>query len=345
MRRFIIRSSILCQFASSYTIIPSLCPPLGRIGGGNGSTGSNTGVRRLRSSLRDNNNDNNNRIRSLKEEARHRRVQELLRIQARERSHRSCDGSAWSSQWTEKLEKELRGLQSKGDPYDAGLFTQDHAAFKRGHNQVFVHLAQKKIVGGAGRRTQGKDLCVNERTNARPVFYLDGKDGATTMALLEANFDRPTELFMANEWSETVAALRAPPFEHVNCHFGSAQDSLLGRFQDVPFVAAYLDGCGGSPDAVIQMISALLSAPRAPTLFIGFTLTAAEPSGRELIDRVQDVTKATLQLARQQGYQHMDHVMDDPLWFGIDPALSRKHQETTTCWVVCWRKDVGAAIE
>jgi hypothetical protein len=294
---------------------------------------------------------NNNRIRSLKEEGRYRRLQDLLQIQAAavssgyEDQHDEDDGcnssipslSIRETPWTENLKKELNGLQSKGDPYDAALFSEGHAAFKRGHNQVLVHLAQNLGEDSGWRPgVQNQQNTNNPTTKSpRPVFYLDGKDGATTSALLEANFDRSTELFMANEWSETVQVLREPPFYHMNCHFGSALDCLRNHYQDVPFVAAYLDGCGGSPQTIIQMIAALLSVPRSSTLYIGFTLTSAEPSGRELIDRVQDVTKAILQLSREQGYYHMDHVMDDPGWFGIDPTLVRKHQEITTCWVVC----------
>jgi hypothetical protein len=340
MCRFIARTSILCQLASSYTGIPALRPSSHRSCGRNVRTIANVGMQEPHIP---NNNDNKNRIRLLKEAARYRRVEELLRIHATASGQEhSDDNIACSSpMWTENLEKELRGLQSRGDPYDATLFTDDHAAFKRGHNDLFVHLALNG--GERGGAAQNRDRVETTTTLRRPVFYLDGKDGATTRALLEASFDRSTEMFMANEWSETVAALRAPPFDHVNCHFGSAHDCLRNHFRDVPFVAAYLDGCGGSPHIIIQMISALLSVPRSSTLYIGFTLTAAEPTGRELIDRVQDVTKATLQIAREQGYSQMDHVMDDPGWFGIDPMLVRKHQETTTCWVVCRRSEAESA--
>jgi hypothetical protein len=244
-------------------------------------------------------------------EARHRRLEQLL--------EQPLLGPAV---------KELAGLRSLGDPYDAKLFTSDHADFKSRHNDAFLCLAERL----GGRRQQP-----GEQERRCPVFYLDGPDGATTSALLAAGFDRETELYMANEWEESVKTLRSPPFllGCQNCLLGRAQDVLgTESLRDVPFVAAYLDMCGGSTNPIVETIALLFSGVLAPSIAIGFTLTAAEPTGRELIDRVQDVTRATMALASERGYD-MRHVLDDPVRFGVDPGLLRKHEGITTCWLVC----------
>ena len=270
----------------------------------------------------------------LKEQARYRRLRELEQLQGKQTLLGNTTSTGPHQQLSESLEKELQGLRAKGDPYDAGVFSDEHTAFKEGHNEAFSRLALGHHRG-------------KPREVSRPVFYLDGPDGGTTRCLTRAGLDPATELFVANEWSDTVAALRAPPLRHPNVHFGSATESLTTTFHHTKFCAAYLDGCGGCPNQVIAMIEALLSVPRDPcALVIGFTLTAAEPSGRELIDRIQDVTRATLRLAtksphktsstgvpRQSQYRYMRHIMDDPDHYGIEPTLSRKHQGTTTCWL------------
>ena len=249
--------------------------------------------------------------RQFKAEARYRRLQELQ------------DLSAQQQLLSIEMHKELEGLRSKGDPYDADLFSADHTAFKQGHNRAFAIL---------GRHSFGHETTTTATT--RPVFYLDGSNGGTSQALLEAGYDKDTELFVANEWTDTTLALQGPPLELPNIYGGSAATALATTFRDVPFGAAYLDGCGGATPPVIDMIESLLSAPRHPAgLVVGFTLTAAEPSGRELLDRIGDVTRATLQLLGTQHYRHMVHVLDDPERFGIDPTLSRKHQGTATCWL------------
>ena len=247
-----------------------------------------------------------------REEARYRRLEEL----------RSLDATSATSTPQSPLQKELDGLESLGDPYDASLFTAEHAAFKAGHNLAFSDLARY--------------LTARPDHSPCPVFYLDGSDGATSAALIAAGFDRETDLFVANEWEESVAALRSEPFLLVerNCLLGRAQDVLrTGRLQGMPFVAAYLDGCGGAPGPILEMVEALFSGIVAPAMAVGFTLTAAEPGGRDLIDRVQDVTRGAMRIAGKGGFD-MRHVGDDPARYAVDPGPPRKVDGTTTCWLV-----------
>lgn len=168
------------------------------------------------------------------------------------------------------------------------------------------------------------------------MFYLDGKDGASTMVLLDAGFDRK-DLYVVNEYEEVVQSLRGPPYDLTCCTHGRAEESL-NDLQETPFAAAYLDGCSGSPDPIINMSKGLFLGELAPSIAIGFTLTLAEKSGRELIDRIQDVTRAIHYISREKDYT-MYHVGDDPLRFGVDPRLPCKHDGTVTCWLVCKKND------
>ena len=251
-----------------------------------------------------------------KNEARHRRLEELRRtLESPSSSGRSQDDAIDAT----RLEKEYAGLRSLGDPYDPNLFTSEHAQFKTSHNEAFASLA--------------RNLCADSACN---VFYLDGPDGGTTSHLLDTGFAH-TDLYVANEWEDSVSALQSEPF-HLsaeNCILGAAKDVLRNNFDDVEFTAYYLDGCGGQTEPIMEMIDAIFSRKSMPSSFgIGFTLTQAEPLGRELIDRVQDVSRHIMAKSKERGYD-MRHVGDDPERYGVDPNLSRKHDSTCTSWIVC----------
>ena len=226
---------------------------------------------------------------------------------------------------------ELFSLHQRGDPYNSSLFDADHADFKAQHNAAFVALAL--VLGGGGGGGDSDTASLTTTTRRRPVFYLDGDDGATTNALLQAGFPS-SDLYIANEWKESVQTLKeAHNYTLPHCYHGRAQQVLQDYLLQIPFCAVYLDGCGGATQPVNDMIQCVFQGPMASRMAIGFTLTNADPTGRELVDRIQDVTRATNTLARQYGYD-MVHVGDDPDRFGVDPHLPRKHDGTTTCWLV-----------
>ena len=179
--------------------------------------------------------------------------------------------------------KELSGLMSKGDPYDASLHTPSHSAFKAEHNRVFSALLSS---------------CDGE-----PVFYLDGPDAGTTRRLLEDGFPAAS-LHSAALFESTAERLRdLVPAENVP--LTAAEEALAGTFSRTAFAGYYLDGCSGLAEPIIRMCGLALDGdrplPKAGRVVIGFTLTVAEPSGRPLPDREQDVTAAVAGMARARG--------------------------------------------
>ena len=259
-----------------------------------------------------------------KNEARHRRLEELRRtLDVQQQGADSSDTITSTSR--SKIEKEYDGLLSLGDPYDPSLFTRSHMKFKTSHNEALASLV--------------RNLC-DEPKGGCPVFYLDGPDGGTTSHLLAAGFNSD-QLYVANEWEKSVSVLRSNPYDLIaeNCQLGRAQDALRVHWDDVEFVAYYLEGCGGQTDPIVQMVSSIFSRNGLATRFaIGFTLTQAEPSCRELIDRVQDVTRHITKNAKAKGYD-MRHVGDDPERYGVSPDLNRKHDGVCTSWVICSKVD------
>ena len=79
-------------------------------------------------------------------------------------------------------QKELEGLlrtrDSFEEQYDPSVFSDEHVAFKKMHNDAFVALA-RYCHDDRVQRGGDKDAACN-------VFYLDGPDGATTLALQTA---------------------------------------------------------------------------------------------------------------------------------------------------------------
>jgi hypothetical protein len=232
--------------------------------------------------------------------------------------------------------KKLNSMLRSGDPYDASHFSPEHAIFKEQHNDIFAILA--------GYCSSNTDPC---------VFYLDGADGGTTRFLRHAGF-KTQQLYSANLFGDTVEALRNDPtisLRHITS--GRAEEALAGCFAHVQFAAIYLDGCGGVTRPIIAAVNAALEASfkqrlkkevgspleivPLPQLAIGFTLTNAEPTGRALSDREQDVVRAVVAAAKRAGYEGpaaVRHVGDDPERYGINPMTCKREQGTLTTWLI-----------
>ena len=128
-----------------------------------------------------------------------------------------------------------------------------------------------------------------------------------------------------------------------------------GCYATVPFIAAYFDGCGGAPRPLIQMIESLFDERRVsalagsvsrdgtvvdlnpPRIAVGFTLTAAEPTGASLPDREQAVTRALVAAARRVAYSSVLRVGDEPERYGVDPETPKNKGGTLTTWLMCER--------
>ena len=164
-------------------------------------------------------------------------------------------------------------LLAKGDPWDATDFSGAHRAFKASHNDVLARFARR--YGAA-------------------AFALDGADAASTRALAEAGVD----VYVANPFPATAAALRQRGATVVEAR---AEDYLPTA--DVSFGAMYLDGCSGAPEPLVACAAYLDSGVELPEAFaVGFTLTLAEPQGREIADREQTVVRAWSAAAGKRGY-------------------------------------------
>ena len=164
-------------------------------------------------------------------------------------------------------------LLAKGDPWDATDFSGAHRAFKASHNDVLARFARR--YGAA-------------------AFALDGADAASTRALAEAGVD----VYVANPFPATAAALRQRGATVVEAR---AEDYLPTA--DVSFGAIYLDGCSGAPEPLVECAAYLNSGVELPPAFaLGFTLTLAEPQGREIADREQTVVRAWSAAAGKRGY-------------------------------------------
>lgn len=286
-------------------------------------------------------------------EARHNKLSQLLR---------ECAGNG--SDVSSASRAELAGLMRRGDTYDAGEFTAAHAEFKQQHNAIFVALT--KWAHSANDGDHGQDYDGQRRPN---VFYLEGSDGGTTAALRAAGF-QTSQLHVANVFEHTVAALLRSPH---NLHreklvHGRAEDALSWDLATTDFAAVYLDGCGGATAPLIEMVQAVFTNERskhhvsghagragggggeefresgdggggAPSqarsrFAIGFTLTAAEPTGRPLADREQDVVRAVVSEAKALGYT-THHVGDQPCLYDIDPSTPKRMGGTLTTWLAC----------
>lgn len=259
-------------------------------------------------------------------------LRNMRRLQGEARANRIAILGETGAHLQENDAKALTGLLHGDDPYDASHFTAAHRAFKDSHNTIFAALAE---------------YCCSSAADAN-LFYLDGANGGTTRSLLAAGFGMD-QLYSANLFDATVEALRTNPATRLK-HIvpGRAEDALAvgGCFAHVPFAALYIDGCGGTTSPVIAAIDAAMGAAGdqrgrleqaapPPKMAVGFTLTLAEPTGRALSDREQDVVRAVVAAARRAGYAGpVRHVGDEPERYGVDPATCKREQGTLTTWLI-----------
>mmetsp|Transcript_50487 Transcript_50487/g.100786 ORF Transcript_50487/g.100786 Transcript_50487/m.100786 type:complete len:144 (+) Transcript_50487:200-631(+) len=100
------------------------------------------------------------------------------------------------------------------------------------------------------------------------------------------------------------------------------------------------------PSWILAMVGAIFHEKRRQwqvnpgSMALGFTLTEAEPSGRKLFDREQDVTRAVTSASRRQGFR-MVRVGDDPRRFGVKEHTGKKSEGVLTTWLFLSRSASG----
>eukprot|EP00600_Ochromonadales_sp_CCMP1393_P004796 CAMPEP_0174964042 /NCGR_PEP_ID=MMETSP0004_2-20121128/5661_1 /TAXON_ID=420556 /ORGANISM="Ochromonas sp., Strain CCMP1393" /LENGTH=385 /DNA_ID=CAMNT_0016212725 /DNA_START=68 /DNA_END=1225 /DNA_ORIENTATION=- len=241
-------------------------------------------------------------------------------------------------------EKMLFGLM-KSDPYRPEHFTESHFAFKCEHNLIFATLANychpdterpnlfylDGIDGGTTRFLRDHGMQTSqlfsanlytatvEALRAAPsnleniyhgkaqealasggcfgdvqfaALYLDGCGGSTApiIAMIEAALDAQTH--QRRKQQQKQQQQRASSVTH--SHAGQQQTSQRSA--------------RATPPPPPPPPPPLPPLPSLPKLAIGFTLTLAEPTGRALSDREQDVVRALVAAARRAGYGERRYV-------------------------------------
>ena len=217
-------------------------------------------------------------------------------------------------------EAELRGLQEKeaAEPYNPSNFSEAHHAFKRSHNDAFCKLAQ---------------YCQQRNLHNDPIqiFFLDGPDAGTATALVGAQFG-VEQCHVANRHASSCEVLRVWGLPMENVVHASAKEALArnGELGHIHFGALYLDGCGGHPPMIVDMLTAALAGrgPQQSPITVGFSLLGGN---RDVVDKEVSIIQSLVVLARELGVR-VHHVLDDPSQYGVDPNLQKVEGGTMTSW-------------
>ena len=156
------------------------------------------------------------------------------------------------------------------------------------------------------------------------AFVLDGADAASTRARWRKLVSTCT--------SQTRSPPRRQLFERGATVVEARAEDYLPT-ADVSFGAMYLDGCSGAPEPLVECAKYVESGVELPPAFaVGFTLTLAEPEGREIADREQTVVRAWSAAAQRRGYA-CRRPFDD-----AEPDPPPSSDGVLTTWLVFDRK-------
>lgn len=249
-----------------------------------------------------------------------------------------------------ELEGLLRSRQAFEEQYDADNFSKEHVEFKRLHNEAFAALARF-----CQRDRNRRSIAENESKDPN-VFYLDGPDTATSLALIdEHGFDRSC-CFVANRHLSTCEILQQLLPEENVIHATAAEaltpssntsdcnndgtDYDESSFSDIDFACYYFDGCGGFAPHIIGMMSAALIRPEATrmsnlhhlpkTMAVGYSLMGGS---KDVIEKEMDINRALTNIARTRGMRTR-HVLDDPCRFGVPTEIVKTEGSTFTSWML-----------
>jgi len=261
-----------------------------------------------------------------------------------------------------ELEGLIRTRENFEEQYDANNFSEEHVEFKRLHNEAFAALARFCQSDRERRSVSSAVAAVddNEESKDPNVFYLDGPDTATSLALIDKHGFDPSCCYVANRHLSTCKILQqhlpeenvihataaealTPPStssdESDDCKSDTDYDG--SSFSDVDFACYYFDGCGGFTPHIIGMMSAALVRPEATsmnnlhhripkTTAIGYSLMGGN---KDVIEKEMDINRALSNIARTRGMRTR-HVLDDPWRYGVPAEIAKTEGGTFTSWML-----------
>ena len=265
---------------------------------------------------------------------------------------------------TDSERAELEGLlqtrENFEEQYDADNFSEEHIEFKRLHNEAFAALA-RFCQRDRNRKNIGSTR-VAAATDAN-VFYLDGPDTATTLALIDKHGFDPSRCYVANRHLSTCKILQkhlpeenvihataaealSPPSAAESDGNNNGSHDNDSSFSDIDFACYYFDGCGGFTPHIIGMMSAALIRPEATklnnlnhsskTIAVGYSLMGGN---KDVIEKEMDINRALSNIAHTRGMRTR-HVLDDPWRYGIPAEIAKTEGSTFTSWIILEEEDM-----
>ena len=259
-----------------------------------------------------------------------------------------------------ELEGLLRTRENFEEQYDADNFSEEHIEFKRLHNEAFVALAR---FCQRDRNRQNIGSTIDAAATDANVFYLDGPDTATTLALIDKHGFDPSRCYVANRHLSTckilqkhlpeenvihataAEALSPPSAAESDCNNNDSHDND-SSFSDIDFACYYFDGCGGFAPHIIGMMSAALIRPEATklnnlnhfskTIAVGYSLMGGN---KDVIEKEMDINRALSNIARTRGMRTR-HVLDDPWRYGVPAEIAKTEGSTFTSWIIFEEEDI-----
>lgn len=258
-----------------------------------------------------------------------------------------------------ELEGLLRTRENFEEQYDADTFSAEHVEFKRLHNEAFVALA--RFCQQDRNRRSATAYAADNNNTCPNVFYLDGPDTATSVALIEKHGFDPSCCYVANRHLSTVKILQqhlpegnvlhataaealAPPASGSNNNNVSNED--VASFSDVDFSAYYFDGCGGFTPHIVGMMSAALVSSEASSIISPAKVRASNPpktttaigyslmgGNKDVIEKELKINRALSNIARTRGMRTR-HVLDDPWRYGVPAEIAKTEGGTFTSWIL-----------
>ena len=299
-----------------------------------------------------------------------RRLERAARRENRIAQLEIMDSDGSSSELNDSERAELEGLlrtrENFEEQYDADTFSEEHVEFKRLHNEAFAALARFCQHDRNRRSTSSASAAADNESKDPNVFYLDGPDTATSLALIDKHGFDPSCCYVANRHLSTYKILQqylpeenvihataaealTPPCSNASDCNDDNSDYDGSSFSDVDFACYYFDGCGGFTPHIIGMMSAALIRPETTssstnnlqhhlpkTTAIGYSLMGGK---KDVIEKEMDINRALSNIARTRGMRTR-HVLDDPWRYGVPAEIAKTEGGTFTSWMLLEEDEV-----